>query len=462
MPSARSILIRKIFELRENARMSAEQFQAMKLAKFRQLVRHASASSPYYAQLIRERNIDIERCTPADFPPLTKAILMAEFDRIVTDRRITKRAIADFLTRSHDPTERFLKEFRVIHTSGSSGEVGYFVYSPADWARGSAQALRPRRGRNRVQRRRRFARFRIAYYGAIGGHFAGITMMRGAAQGIGRLFMKAAFYEVNNPLPETIAALNEFQPEILAGYTGALTILAAKQREGVLRIAPIAIGTAGEGLGATDKKTLEDAFGCEATNSYGSSEHLMMGSALPGGASMLLSDDDLIYEPFEDHTLVSNLFNYTLPLIRYRMADVLRPVQQKTDPNSPYMEIESLVGRAEMMPRFTNQDGVEDFLSPHTINEIFVAGVSRFQMQLTGSASFRFAVCLDHSLTAPQKAEAVQGVERRLRELLEQKRMGNVRSTVDVVDHIPVNPRTRKFQLIVKAQASEQAPLAAS
>jgi phenylacetate-coenzyme A ligase PaaK-like adenylate-forming protein len=188
----------------------------------------------------------------------------------------------------------------------------------------------------------------------------------------------------------------------------------------------------------------------------------MMGSALPGGASMLLSDDDLIYEPFEDHTLVSNLFNYTLPLIRYRMADVLRPVKQKTDPNSPYMEIESLVGRTEMMPRFTNQDGVEDFLSPHTINEIFVAGVSRFQMQLTGSASFRFAVCLDHSLTAPQKAEAVQGVERRLRELLEQKRMGNVRSTVDVVDHIPVNPRTRKFQLIVKAQASEQAPVAAS
>ena len=121
-----------------------------------------------------------------------------------------------------------------------------------------------------------------------------------------------------------------------------------------MRIAPIAIGTAGEGLGATDKKTLEDAFGCEATNSYGSSEHLMMGSALPGGASMLLSDDDLIYEPFEDHTLVSNLFNYTLPLIRYRMADVLRPVKQKIDPNSPYLEIESLVGRTEMMPRFTN------------------------------------------------------------------------------------------------------------
>jgi hypothetical protein len=56
----------------------------------------------------------------------------------------------------------------------------------------------------------------------------------------------------------------------------------------------------------------------------------------------------------------------------------------------------------------------------------------------------------------------VQGVERRLRELLEQKRMSNVRFTVDVVDHIPVNPRTRKFQLIVKTPDSEPTPVAAS
>ncbi len=451
---SRAILIRKLFEFRRNACMTREQFAAMKLGKFRALVRHANRLSPYYAQLIRERNIDVARCTPADFPPLTKATLMAEFDRIVTDRRITKDGIAEFLTRSHDPADLFLEEFRVIHTSGSSGEVGYFVYSAADWARGVAQGMRQRRGRSRLRRRRRFSRIRLAYYGAIGGHFAGITMMRAAMRGLGRLLVKAAFYEVNSPLPETVAALNEFQPEVLAGYTGALTILAARQRDGSLRISPTSIGTAGESLSATDRKTLEDAFGCEVTNGYGSSEHLMMGFALPGGDSMVLHDDDLIYETFEDHTLVCNLFNFTLPLIRYRMADVLRPVAAKSDPASPYLEIESLVGRTEMMPRFVNQDGAEDFLSPHTINEIFVAGVSRFQMQLTGPASFRFAICLDGSLTSEHKADATRRVEDRLNEVLRQKRMANVRFSVPVVDHIPVNPKTRKFQLIVNARDS--------
>jgi phenylacetate-CoA ligase len=274
-------------------------------------------------------------------------------------------------------------------------------------------------------------------------------MLRAATQGVARFFVKTAFYEVNDPLPQTVAALTEFQPDVLAGYTGALTILAAKQREGVLRISPFSIGTAGESLSATDKKTLEEAFGCEVSNGYGSSEHLMMGFALRGGASMLLRDDDLIYEPFEDHTLVSNLFNYTLPLIRYRMADVLRPVVRKSDPDSPYLEIESLVGRTEMMPRFLNDGGIEDFISPHTINEIFVAGVSRFQMQLTGAMSFRFAVCLDPALPAGAGTEVIRAMESRLSDILQQKKMSNVRFTVDVVDDIPVDPGTRKFQLIV-------------
>ena len=441
-----------MLELRRNARMPRAQFEEMKLAKFRDLARHACTHSPYYAQAARERRIEPERCVPGDFPPLTKAELMANFDAIVTDRRITKQGIAEFLTRSHDPAELFLRRYRVVHTSGSSGEVGYFVFSPQDWVRGTAQGVRSRGNRDGPRRRRGFRRLRLAYYAAVGGHFGGVTLVNGATRGLARLFMKVGFYEVNDPLPETVGALNEFQPDILAGYTGALTILAERQREGVLRIAPFAIGTAGESMSATDKKLLEEAFGCPATNGYASSEHLMMGGPVPGGTSMLLYDDDLIYEMFDDHTLVTNLFNYTLPLIRYRMADVLRPVAQRTQTDSPYLEIESLVGRTEMMPKFVNQEGATDFISPHTINEIFVTGVTRFQMQLTGGDSFRFAVCLDAGLGSEQRGEAVRAVEHRLEEILRQKRMSNVRFGVEVVGDIPVNPQSRKFQLIVRGQ----------
>ena len=107
------------------------------------------------------------------------------------------------------------------------------------------------------------------------------------------------------------------------------------------------------------------------------------------------------------------------------------------------------------MPRFINQEGSEDFLSPHTINEIFVAGVARFQMQLTAATGFRFAICLDPAVADADRPEVVRAVESRLRDILRQKRMSNVRFAVDVVQDIPVNPRSRKFQLIVASGAAD-------
>jgi phenylacetate-coenzyme A ligase PaaK-like adenylate-forming protein len=184
---------------------------------------------------------------------------------------------------------------------------------------------------------------------------------------------------------------------------------------------------------------------------YGCTEHLTMGLSTPGGKSMILYDDDLHYEFFADHSLVTNLFNYTLPLIRYRMSDILRPVAN-SQLITPYIEIESLVGRTEMMPMFINRDGAEDFISPHTINELFVAGVTRFQMHLLSNTSFRFMVCLDSLLNPSQRAAAVNGMEHRLRQVLDQKLMNNVTFDVIATDDLSVNPKTRKFNLIIDAR----------
>ena len=437
--------MRQLRKYRRNEELSRAEFEALRLATFRKLVRHANRHSPYYATVIKDRGIAIDTCTPADFPVLTKATLMANFDAIVTDRRVSKQAIAEFLTRSTDPNDLFLDEFHVIHTSGSSGEIGYFVYSNEDWQRGMAQGMRRRSIRTpRVG----FRRLRLGFYGAIGGHFAAVSMMSAATQGLSRLLVKVGLYEVNEPLPLIVQQPNEFQPDILSGYTSALTMLAARQREGALRIKPVFISTGGESMSPAQRALLEQTFGCPAVSGYGSSEHLMMGISGPGQSTMILLDDDLIYEMREDHSLVTNLFNFTLPLIRYRMADILRPVEGASS-RPPYLEIHSIVGRNEESPMFLNRDGVQDFISPHTINEIFVAGVTRFQMRLRGPESFQFAVCLDTTLVEAQRAEAVAGVERRLREILDQKRMNNVTFEVAVVDDIPVNPRSRKFKLIV-------------
>jgi phenylacetate-CoA ligase len=446
-----STAIRKFREYRQNERLSRAELETHKLGKFRSLVRHAVERSAYYREIVASRNIDVSTCTPADFPVLTKTDLMTNFDRIVTDPRITKQGLADFLTRSKDPGELFLNRYRVMHTSGSSGQVGYFVYGPDDWMSAFAQGAR-RRGRTR-RMSVGFRRARMAFLGATDGHYTGVTMARMAQQGLTRLLVKVAIYEINDPLAQTIAGLNAFQPDMLVGYNTALKILAAKQRSGELRISPSRISSSGESMTENDKAELNAAFGAEVFNGYACTEHLMMGVSGPNESDMVLYDDDLIYEFYEDHTLITNLFNYTMPLIRYRMSDVLRPKATGRQ-GLPYLVVDNLVGRTEVSPQFVNEAGVEDFISPHTINEIFVSGVERFQMHLLDKRSFRFLVCLSAALDQAQRRTALDGVQQRLREILARKGMSNVSFEVAVVDDLPVDPKTRKFRLIVAAPAT--------
>lgn len=425
-------------------------FEARKLEKFHALVRHANKNSAYYSRLIKERGINVETCMPEDFPVLTKAMLMANFDDIVTDHRISKQGIADFLTQSSDPRNLLFNKYTVMHTSGTSGEVGYFLTERADQRRTYSGMMRRRKAMRSGSRRwpiKGIRRLRMAFYGATGGHYAGVTMVARAQRGLPRLFVKAKAFEVNSPLPSVVDALNIFQPDILFGYTTALKILGEQQRQGILKIDPVAIAATGETVSKADVGFLSESFGdVPVSNVYACTEHMMMGYSNPDHETMTLLDDNLIFELFEDHSIITNLYNYTMPLIRYRMSDILKPVSDK---DVHPIVVESLVGRCEQMPTFTNSSGEPDFISPHTINEIFVKGVTRFQMQITGETSFRFPICVETKLSSQEKSIVVAAVEKRLQEIFLQKGLSNVTFEVPIVDEIPVNQRTRKFQLIL-------------
>jgi phenylacetate-CoA ligase len=335
--------------------------------------------------------------------------------------------------------------YHVVHTSGSSGEIGYFVFSEADWGRGLTQGPRQRRPWGL---KIGFRRLRMAYFGAIGGHFAGVSMVSIIRRRPIKWLAKSSFNEVNDPLPKVISHLNEFQPDFISGYTTAIKMLAEKQLSGELKISPIAVVSGGESQSDADRDLFTRAFNCQIGNAYGCSEHLKMAFSSADHKTMELYDDDLIYELYDDHSIVTNLFNYTLPLIRYRMSDILRLVENDNS-IAPYRLVHSLVGRTEIVPMFLNRDGSEDFISAFTIIELFIPGVSRFQMRLIDNTSFQFAICPDASLDENGRKAAFDATESRLHEILAQKLMENVRFDVLIVDNLPVNEKTGKFQLIV-------------
>ena len=429
-----------------NGRLTREAFEQRQLKRFRNFAAYAMAHSPYYGRIMRKEGIDPSSCTPQQFPVLTKGDVLQNFDEIVTEREISIRGIEAFLARSHDPMERYLGRYTVLHTSGTSGQVGYFVFDPKAWARACAQiANTPSIGF--IPRRKR-----LAFVGPTDGHYAGISMSSSVQLAPFNLLYTGRYFEINLPLAKVVEGLNAFQPDVLVSYGSVLESLAEKQMEGVLNIHPRMITNSAEPMPPSCREAIEKAFGPCLRNLYACSEHLCLGIREARFDSMRMIEDDLIFEFHDDHTLVTNLFNRVLPLIRYRMNDVLRPIESGL--YGPYRAMTEAVGRVEQDAKFINRHGDIDRISQYLIIELMIPGVRRFQLRITGPASFTLAIVLDPWATEQDREGAITAATARLQGILAQKEMDNVVFTITPVADIPVDSHTQKFRLIVDETAS--------
>src|SRR5215510_10187824 len=107
-------------------RQQLQHYQARALSVCRE---YAYAHSPFYQRFHRgltDRPLQ-------ELPVLTKGMLMEHFDELVTDRDIRLEDVWHYLA---DPggQERFLNRYRVMATSGSTGQPGVFLASQAERA----------------------------------------------------------------------------------------------------------------------------------------------------------------------------------------------------------------------------------------------------------------------------------------------------------------------------------------
>ncbi len=428
------------WEFFANRFLSRRQFERRRLVKFRKLVAYASQRSPYYQRIIREQGIDPRTCRPEDFPVLSKQTFIDHFDEIVTDPALTKQRVSDFLATSHDPAELLDDRYVVVHTSGTSGTIAYYVYSLAEWDRSHLLFIRFQGlpcGR------------RIAHVAAMNGHFHGAVMTRLAQQGFRRWFCRVERFDVNDPAEKVIQRLNAFQPSMVSGYGVALKMLAELQQAGELKINPRALYYGGEPLSGEDRQFVRGTFDAPVYSVYATSEHLLMGATQHQSDLMMLFEDDLIFEFQPDHVRVTNLFNYTMPLIRYRLNDVLTPVGIASQ-GHPFTLVKDLVGRSEQLVELTNRDGKRDFIHPIVIAEFFVKHLRAFQLVLVNETRFIFRAQVEPSLSLQQRASVDDQIQRKLWQILSQKNMDNVRFSIEHVDRVPIDKRTGKFRLIIR------------
>ena len=366
------------------------------------LVAHARAHSPLYHDVYRA----LPASTPIDaLPVMTKHALMADFDRWVTDPAIRYDKLTTFLADRSHIGERYLGRYLVWKSSGSTGEPGVFVQD--DRALSTYDALVAVQLSSLARAgdcvAGMFGGGRAALVAATGDHFASIASWERACRAAPGVAARG--FSIMDPLPELVAALNDFAPAYLASYPTMLALLAEERKAGRLRIAPAIVWSGGEFLAPGAQAELARAFGCTVLNEYGTSECMSIAVSCAEGWLhvnadwVLLEPVDAGYRPTPpgeaSHTvLLTNLANQVQPIIRYDLGDavVARPSPCPCGSPMPAIRVE---GRREDVLTMHAAGGRAVRLLPLALTTIVEEATSRHRFQIVQTADVTLALRFD-------------------------------------------------------------------
>lgn len=393
-------------------RQQVEEYQARALQACRE---YAYAHSPFYQRFHRgltDRPLQ-------ELPVLTKAMLMEHFDELVTDRSIHLEDVRQYLAHPGGQ-ECFLNRYRVMTTSGSTGQPGVFLV-------GQEEGIHLMAG---------FARF-PAWAGVTPGSKAAILASTASghmssqipAMVQGQLLPRLQL-SAGDPVETLVRQLNEWQPDMVAGYASMLRILVEEQRQGRLQITPRFLFSASETLTEETRQRIEQAWHTRPFNIYAATESGLLAAECTSHRGLHLFEDVVIVEVVDAHNrpvppgvygekvLLTVLFSHTQPLIRYEVSDRASRSQTEQCPcGRPFALLEGIEGRAPEVLHFPARTRGEVAVIPHVLHRVMdtvpasgwqvVQEQDELRVLLSGaSESLNEATLLD----ALQQALVAQGV----------------------------------------------------
>jgi phenylacetate-coenzyme A ligase PaaK-like adenylate-forming protein len=431
----------------------AEHVQRLARQRLEELVALARERSPFYRELYRGMLAD--ECRLAQLPVIEKRQLMGAFDAAVTDPEVNSTVVRDFVADADSAGQPLLGRYAVWTSSGTTGEPGMFVHDGHALAVYEAlQALRFRRLASPAALAAAFvADDRYALVGATGGHFAGNATVQRLRWLHPWLAGRVRAFSILEQPAALIRQLNAYRPTLLATYPTAASLLAEKQRSGVLAIRPREIWTGGERLSDAQRGQITEAFGCVVRDDYGASEFPAIAWDCGHGA-LHVNADWILLEPVDErhrpvppgvasHTaLLTNLANRVQPLIRYDLGDSITVLDGACACGStlPAIQVE---GRCDDVIALRNPSGDPVKLLPLAITTVLEddVGVYRFQVLKAGETALVLRL-------APETAHADASLRCRkaLERFLSAQGLSNVRVDVErrALDGHPISGKLRR------------------
>ncbi|MCM8797524.1 MAG: hypothetical protein NC923_06605 [Candidatus Omnitrophica bacterium] len=335
-------IIRLKNQFERNQWISEDALRAYQQKRLRLIIEHAYRNVPYYRRIFQEKNIipsDIKSINELKIMPfLTKEIIQKKFNELIAVN-----------AKKYKP--------RLLSTSGTSGgAVKFYVDKPSNilefvyywrfwgwagyrlgntFAELSAQSFTP------------YSQKKEQYY-----YFEFFTR---------RLMVNSLLISYKNS-DNYIRLFKKFKPRFLKGLPSNLYALARiigkKTGHGITFRA---IFSQGENLLRYQRDYIENTFSCKVFDSYGHMERTVAISQCPfdsyhvhmdyGGVEFVepvsVKSEDGIADGQIREVVGTSLYNFAMPLIRYRTGDYIRlkPTAQKCSCNRTFPIVGSIVGR---------------------------------------------------------------------------------------------------------------------
>ncbi len=403
-----------------------EVVRARQLLALKAMLRHAFDTVPYYQRAWRAAGVHPDDVKSLDdlrhFPVLTKA-----------DLRTHER---ELLSTAYDPAR-----LRVKRTSGSTGvpltiridEPGvqwkYACTLRADQWSGWRLGQRVAKVWGNPEYR----------------HFG----LRGRVTN--RLVDRAVYLDTigltSDRIREFTASVRRHRPGLLFGHAHSLYLLAcALKKAGVTDVRPNGIVSTAMPLYDWQRAVIEEVFGVPATNRYGCEEVSLIACECEKHRGLHVAAESVLTEVEPDgRLLVTDLSNPAMPLVRYRIGDVVAAADRACDCGRGLPLLERVEGRdADYV--VTPAGGL-------------ISGISlteNFALHITGAAQVQI---VQEAVTF-LRIRMVKGEDfadashRQIEELVREMFGPAMRYEVEFVDAIPQEP-SGKYRFCVSKVAAE-------
>lgn len=421
-------------DARRALREGPEGIARRRRTRLAEAVAYARANSPFYRDLYQDLPDDVD--DPALLPVTDKKLLMSHFDDWVTDRAVTRENIEDFVADPDLVGHRFQDRYLVAMTSGTTGVRGLFLSDERHAAVHLAVGSRAKGGMGIHGNLRVLTHAgRTAVIAATGGHFysaASTARFRLDHPRLGRILR---VFSINQPLPDLVAGLNDYNPASIAGFLSLLTTLADEQEAGRLRIRPAMVMPGGETITDEARQRIATAFGALVRPAYMATECSLLAFSCAHGWYHL-NTDWVVVEPVDaDHrpvppgrpshtVLISNLANRVQPILRYDLGDgmLFRPDACPCGSPLPAVQVQ---GRAADLVTLPTANGETTGLSPMLFGSLLdrVPGIDRYQLVQTAPDRLRVRL---QPKTGADGDEVWRTVQEELSRLLAEHRVDGV------------------------------------